>query len=124
MNKKNLLKLIVIPAAVATIAFPLSASAKSQYASVTGNACTYCHNADYSLNTNGSAYLAAGHPQVSGWKNNPAPAPAPAPVPAPTPKPVDSHKHKKWENEKEKHSHKQAKVKHLVNNEDDEHEND
>lgn len=70
MLKKKFLFLMLSLFTFSVVLYPLSVSAQPQYASNTGNQCTYCHNAGYSLNANGQAYRSAGYPAVLGWKNN------------------------------------------------------
>lgn len=87
-SSKKWLKTTIVLAGITVFLVPLVASAKSQYATATGNQCSYCHYASFAVNANGQAYAASGHPSVNGWKNNPAPAPAPTPTPAPAPAPA------------------------------------
>lgn len=55
------------------------ALAKSEFASQTGKACTYCHNSDYTLNSDGQAFRANGF-QLPAAVITPAPAPTPQPT--------------------------------------------
>lgn len=73
---KKSLVLLTVATVIVILGFPLLAQAKPQFASNTGNDCSYCHDANHALNKNGLAYLAAGTPDEYGWKNNPAPVAA------------------------------------------------